>query len=231
MSKFEQREPESFELKKRRYFSNFALKHLSAFRLHKEQGLLPKTEGWSNVSEHCLLEAVAVDVVSEKLNLGQKERDRLVEAALLHDYFKRREIETMKARGETGLDIIKEVEVQSESVLISKGVDPEVVRMTGLVGAGSLEYFENNDTKLDEKILHYVDDITDNIQILPLRDRVEKVAKKYPDLDKTGSYKKQLSISESIQQELALRLGVIEPEKLPEYIVQQIEERVRNYLA
>src|SRR5258708_1755034 len=79
-------EEDKYEKKKQAFFTRFALKHLSAFKLHKEFGLLPKKEGWSNVSRHCLVEAVAIDVLSQELHLPEKDRNNLVQAAFLHDF-------------------------------------------------------------------------------------------------------------------------------------------------
>ena len=50
--------------------------------------MLNKAEGWRNVSEHCLLEAVTADILAEGLGLAEEEREQLVAGAILHDFFK-----------------------------------------------------------------------------------------------------------------------------------------------
>ena len=80
-----------------KYFSSFALRHLTQMRILRKGGVLGRGNAdWRNVSEHCLIEAVGADVLAEALSAKRK---ILVEAALLHDWYKRREVEAMKAGG------------------------------------------------------------------------------------------------------------------------------------
>lgn len=219
---------EEFKDKKRKYFSDFAMKHLGAFRIHKEQGLLLKKEGWRNVSEHCLVEAVAADCLGEGLNLPKESREKLVTGALLHDFYKRKEIELMRTSGKTSMDIVKEAEDKGTEYLNLKGIDPEVIKIINSVGASPVDYFETKEPTMEEKIMHYVDDITDGNDLAYLKDRLDRVAKRYPDVEKSV-YERMFKVSEKIEKEIADKLGLAEARELPIYIKRKIEERIKNY--
>ena len=73
-------------------------------RVAKTTGLFPKSEGWRNVVEHELVGAEAADVLAEALSLPKPERDNLYTAAILHDAYKRREIELAREKGASGFD-------------------------------------------------------------------------------------------------------------------------------
>ena len=218
---------ESYKKKKRAFFANFALKHLSAFRLHKEFGLLPKTEGWANVSRHCLVEAVAMDVLGRELRLSEKERSNLVQAALLHDFYKRKEIELMKKEGDSMATVV-EAEEGSNIILNERGTDPQIVLLTNSVGGAQIERMKKIETTLPEKIMFYIDNITDNDNIVGLKNRIANLPSRYPDIAKTGIYRRLLEVSEEIQGELAGKVGLDNPDALPEYIKTKIREAVES---
>lgn len=217
---------EEFNDKKRKYFSDFATKHLGAFRIHKEQGLLSKKEGWRNVSEHCLVEAVAADCLAEELQLPEDDKEKLVTGALLHDFYKRQEIELMSARGKTSMDVVREAEDKGTEYLNRKGIDPEVIKIINSVGASPVDYFETKEPTMEEKIMHYVDDITDGNDFTYLKDRLDRVAKRYPDVEKS-IYERMFKVSEKIEKEIADKLGLAEARELPMYIKRKIEERIK----
>ena len=91
----ENKDSDQQETKKTKFWTRRSLGAISQMRPNKEAGLFPKSEGWRNVVEHELVEAEAADILGEKLGLSLEERQNLRTAALLHDVFKRREIDEM----------------------------------------------------------------------------------------------------------------------------------------
>lgn len=227
MSERKEINPEDFQYKKTKYFSDFAMRHLSAFRIHKEHGLLPKKEGWRNVSEHCLVEAVAADCLAEGLQISVENRQKLVMGAMLHDFFKRREIELMNVRGKRSADIAKEAEDKGTEYLNLKKIDPEIIRIINSPGVPSLDYFETQDPTTEEKVMRYVDDITDGNDLVFLKGRMERVAKRYPDIEK-NIFERIFKVSEKIESEIADKLGLADARELPMYIKRKIEERIKS---
>ncbi|HTE48354.1 MAG TPA: hypothetical protein VK675_00405, partial [Candidatus Paceibacterota bacterium] len=178
---------EAYEKKKRAFFTNFALKHLSVFRLHKEFGLLPKTEGWANVSRHCLVEAVAMDVMAKEFELSDEDKNNLIHAALLHDFYKRKEIELFKEKGDSVENVIK-AEKESEEALIGRDISPRVVVLTSSIGVAAIDKMKRPDTTLEEKMMFYIDNITENDNIVNLKDKINALPARYPEIAQTGIY-------------------------------------------
>lgn len=90
-------------LEKTNFWAKRALNAISIMRDSRETGLFPKSEGWRNVIEHELVEAEAADVLGEMLGLLDKDRQNLRTAALIHDIFKRKEIEEYSKLGPGGV--------------------------------------------------------------------------------------------------------------------------------
>lgn len=155
-----------------RYFAKRASGSLSAMRANKGTGLFPKSEGWRNVVEHELVEAEASDVLAESLGLSQSDRDTLRVATLLHDSFKRREIEALK---ELSIKEYDESAKDQSEYIASLGYSSQVVELTKAVGHTSLpDFLANYDSiPLIKKIMHYVDDITKNNDIVLLDQRMD----------------------------------------------------------
>lgn len=113
--------------RKREFWARRAAGSISEMRRNKETGLFPKEEGWRNVVEYELVEAEAVDVLAEKLGLSTKDRKTLRTAALLHDVYKKKEIEKAQEEGASGFDL--SVGEQS-SWLKSLGYSDEIIKIT-----------------------------------------------------------------------------------------------------
>src|SRR3990167_8183654 len=135
----------------RSYFVKEGLRLRQAMKVHKKAGLWEKerdSEGrlkrteqgrlsdWANVSEHCLVEAARVDVLSDLLMLSPDIKKDLVTAAALHDFFKKREREIAKAGGGT-LSSYEEASRQSENILTEVGFSKQIVRLANSVGSTS----------------------------------------------------------------------------------------------
>ena len=106
----ERSEYDFFESQKKKYFSRFALQHMGEMRIFQKGGILGKEhENWRNVSEHCIFESVIGDILAEALGAN---RESVVSATLLHDWYKRREVEIMKDEGYSGHESAKKQEEQ-----------------------------------------------------------------------------------------------------------------------
>lgn len=217
-----------YATKRTKFFSDFAISHIGALRLHKDQGLFPKKEGWRNVVEHCLVEAVAADCLSEVLHLSERNRTILVAGALLHDFYKRKEIELMRESGQTSVMVVKQTEDSATQYLQSKGISSDIIKIVNSVGAANLEYFETESPTMEEKLMHYIDDITDGDSIVSLEDRIASAIKRYPDLD-ADIAQRMLAVSKKIESEVAEMIGLDDARELPNFIKGKIEERINNY--
>ncbi len=161
---------ETFEQRKTMYFSRFATRHLSEMRVLKKGGVLGRgNELWRNISEHCLSETVAADILAEALGA---DREKVAEATLLHDWFKRREVEAMKKLG--GAKGYEATAGEDERLLKEYGVPDEIVRLahSNLPENGDPEYLRRR--PLEEKIIHFVDIITDGSNWVDFRDKLQK---------------------------------------------------------
>src|SRR5689334_17188270 len=70
----------------------------SEFTLLKNEGRL--TGDWINIYNHCKLEGEVAVILSKLINLSESDSKILIKAAILHDWYKRTEIEQSQ-----GLDI------------------------------------------------------------------------------------------------------------------------------
>lgn len=222
------------KIKKTEFWARRALSAISEMRHNKETSLFPKSEGWRNVVEHELIEAEAVDVLGEKLGLSDEERKNLRTAALLHDVFKRKEIERARVRGPSAFE---EVAEEEKEWIKSLGYSSEIVELVGSVALPSFRDFnEKFDTiSTTRKIIHYVDDITLSSDIVTLEKRVSYVVDnpEYKELNESGKAvfgrlytDVQLEISKRIEAEFAPRLGVSNPSAIPAFIKDSINSRI-----
>jgi hypothetical protein len=162
--------PEAFDRAKTDYFYRLGLKTREALKLHKAEGLWERAADgereWGNVSEHCLVEAARAIEFAEIFGFNEELKADIVLAAVLHDVYKRRETEYVKANGITWDSFVYSDE-QSTKLLESAGFSPRVVRLASSVGFSSLEetkeILEKPDLKDDDVAylcMHYIDDFT-----------------------------------------------------------------------
>lgn len=220
-----------------RFWAARVLSAISEMRHGKKTGLLPKSEGWRNVLEHELVEAEAVDVLAEKLGVSEEDRKNLRTAALLHDVFKRKEIERAREEGASSFDSSAEDQV---NWIRSLGYSEDVVELVQSVAWTSLEEFSRDFDTIPtaRKIIHYVDDITLGNDIVPLDKRIKYIEEKpeYKDHNERGkaifdgrTYSEvQREISRKIEQEFAPKLGVSDPSTIPAFIKDCINSRIQQ---
>lgn len=169
-------ENQDFELKKRKFLSSFALAHMSAFRLHYKKGeTLGKREGvWRSVSEHCLVEGVFADILAEELGLSTEERVKVVQAALLHDWFKKHEATAQRAalsRGQLTSEVMNAIKENDKKGLEDFGVPEDVIKLAG----ANIPQSEEGPSSLPEKIVWYVDAMMMDTNPVSIQDRFDKL--------------------------------------------------------
>jgi len=229
--------PEQFsaesETKKARYFSDFALYYPIEMRQLQRGGLLGKeNERWRNVAEHCLTEAVGADILAE--HLGAK-RDIVVKAALLHDWYKRYEIETVQKKGVSGYQSAAEV---GDNLLRANNISEEIIRLAHANIPSSEEKKVNKKRTLEEKIMHYIDIITHETEFIPVAERVARAATKPSYIQLSDSFRKtyhgknlfevQVETGEDEQAEFEQRLGLVKG-GLISFIKGEFEKRIETH--
>ncbi len=205
----------------KRYKANYPI----VFRLFKEYGLLPESEGWANIVRHCLLEAAAIEVVVIRLNFSKKDRDKLVLAGLVHDFYKRRELELIKEEGDSTATLEK-AELISAKILLKNKIDPEIVKITDAIGITKLDRIKDPSCTLSEKIMFYIDSITKHDELVSLGEKVAELPSRYPDIAKTGIYPVYLKVAQGVEAELAAEIGLEDPSELPAHIKDRIFEDI-----
>lgn len=229
-----------------RYWSGQAIKHLPEMRLAKETGLFPKKEGWRNVVEHELVEAEAADVLAEVLNLSSTDRQNVYTACSVHDLEKRRETELIRKVGPSGYELSQQ---EQADLLRSRGYSEEVIKLTQSVGGMFLPAMLKNskspkleikdDLSLPTMIVHYVDDITLNNDIVPLRERIDYLESnpRYKEANEQGralfggrTYTQvEWEVGRLLEEKLAQMLGVKPSSRLPNFIKTKIQERIEAH--
>lgn len=131
---------------KTRYFSSVALRNLSSARmLWAGEALGKNREGldiWRNVSEHCLVQTAACDILAQELNLPDSSKRNLGLAAMAHDWDKKyqstglRKINQQIASGEVTeeggklrYDFFEESERHSIKGMEDKGIPEDIIRI------------------------------------------------------------------------------------------------------
>ena len=204
-----------------KFTKRYKTKYPIAFRLFREYGLLPESEGWTNIVRHCLIEAAAMEVIADELNLSTKDKDKLVLAGLVHDFYKRQELELIIKEGDSTTSLEK-AEEESAQILLRHKIDPDVVKITDAIGITKLDRIKDPSCTLSEKIMFYIDSITKHDEIVSLEDKVAELPSRYPDIAKTGIYPVYLKVAQGVEAELAAKMGLENPAGLPSYIKQRV---------
>jgi len=221
-------------LAKTKYFSDFALKHFGKMKILKKGGILGKeNKDWRNISEHCLVEAVGADILAEYLGA---DREEVVEAVLLHDWYKRREIEEMQKKDgskEHQDSLIKDI-----NFLRQYGIDERIIKIShsNIPEIADLEYLKSR--PLEEKIMHFIDMITSDSNFMDFNERMAIARKKEITIDVSESYRDKyggkslielqtevvLTEQKEFEKSLNLQQGA-----LINFIKEKLEERINNF--
>ena len=101
------------------------------FELLRTQGLL--IDEWRNVYDHCKMEGIIAMILTVMLELSEKDSDILIRAAILHDWYKRKERES------------QDYNVDYSKVELKKlGIKPTIIQVAHSVGHTSLKKIENS---------------------------------------------------------------------------------------
>jgi len=164
---------ESFDQQKRQYFIRIGLQLRQTLKLHKQEGLWDRNaqgeRDWVNASKHCIVEAARSKVLANKFGLSLEMGEKLIAAAALHDFYKRKEIEAMRRPDKSVWGSSQEAAQQSDVIMKAAGFDDETIRLAESVGHLSLK--ETEEILVKENLaegdiaflmLHYIDDYTHN---------------------------------------------------------------------
>lgn len=122
--------------------------------------------------------------------------------------------------------------------LRKKGYSEEVIELTNSVAVTSLPRFRQDygSVTLPEKIIHYIDDITKDSELVQLDERMDAVElnPKYAEFNEEGrkrfdgltAFEAQREMSKRIEREFAEVLNLVDPTILPFLIRATIDERI-----
>lgn len=165
-----------FEGERGSYFRRLVKTVPSALALHNDPGRLwDKDEsghGWANVTIHCLIEAARVKILASKLDLSDVLIEDVVNAAILHDFYKRFEIKAIQEdmqRGGSGRAGALRANKEADEHLRRAGFRERVIRLANAVG-GQPEVLLEVRRILDQErfspddlaflVMHYIDNYT-----------------------------------------------------------------------
>jgi HD superfamily phosphodiesterase len=220
------------------YLEHFARGLLPYSHALFEGGILEENDAsWSNVFFHCLTVALATDILVEALNQhGQNlDRDSLKIAAFLHDAYKRREVEKMNGQPKD-IAILYKTDSESKGWLKKMGYPSNVIeQLDGIGNNVAKKIYFGEITDLGKRVLHYVDDVTREDQIVTMEERYRSLEdnSKYAAQNEWSKrifrgltlYQAKRVINKKTQEEIANLIGLKNPESLPEWINGQIEAR------
>lgn len=135
---------------------------------------------WNNCFFHCLKAALVTEIIATEMNNKLDRKDMLdVEslkiAAFLHDSYKKVEVEKMKKNGHDKL-IMYKTDEDSKNWLKKLGYGKKIVDLQeGFGNNAAKRIFENKIKRFDLRILHYVDDIIQDDQIVGLEKRLSSL--------------------------------------------------------
>ncbi|PIR92514.1 hypothetical protein COU01_01510 [Candidatus Falkowbacteria bacterium CG10_big_fil_rev_8_21_14_0_10_44_15] len=166
------------------------------------------TKDWINVTEHCLVTAAAVEAIANGIKLSEEETSKVIKTALIHDWDKR----LPKKSG----DFTDNEKTQANELLKKTQVDPTLLQATDPSFSPRCVLDEYTPS-LSEKLIFYVDTITEESDIKPFQERLAQAKKRWPALgqnaelnakiaDKLGAGKTYwdavLKVTNAIQEEI-----------------------------
>lgn len=167
--------PRTFESKKREYFQNLALQNYSVFKSHAKEGLWVKTSDgkrdWGNMSEHCLVEVARVGVIADILNFSDGTKQKLQQAAALHDIGKKRQKDLVAKVG-LSFESFDKAAIELQAFISELGFDKDIAEIAGACGHEPLlatilpilekPEAERNEVEIAQLVMFYVDNYTIN---------------------------------------------------------------------
>jgi hypothetical protein len=131
---------------------------------------------WMNVIAHQVSTAVLARRIALRLIPQVVITDNIVEAALVHDFYKRREWETVQEAKSAGVDWAeanRAAELASGQVLEALGFEKEVVFLAGSTGDLGLEIMLSGNATVGQKIIFYADSCVSGSKIVGYKKRFD----------------------------------------------------------
>jgi hypothetical protein len=163
-----------FKARTTTFFDGMKQQLVPAMELHKANGLWDSEDDWSNVTEHCLLQAARVEVIADWVGLPEDVTEDLMLAAAVHDAYKKEEIRMLR-EGDYSLESYDQAQLEAEAQLREQGFSNRVIEIAKSVAHESTpdmwEIIEQanrsgldslTDLQKGKLIMHYSDDYTTN---------------------------------------------------------------------
>ena len=167
------------------YFYNFILKYKKEAKILIKGGVLGKgNEGWHNVAKHCIAVAIGANILAELLGA---DRDKIVKGCLLHDWYKRNEVKIMnKLGGQKGYE---QSNKEDKKLLQKYGVPRDIIKIAhaNVVETADLKHLKKR--SIEEKMMHYIDMITSEVEFVGYKKRLIKVLQKKRNVEFSESFR------------------------------------------
>lgn len=189
-----------------------------------------KNRDWRNIAEHCLAEAVGADILAEHLGA---DREKVTRASLVHDWYKRKEIESMRLVG--GAQGYLETSEEDIRLLTEYGVPEDIIQLAhaNIPQSAELDYIKNRSR--EEKIVHFIDMITDGSRFVEHDERLKIVVQKKHNIDFSELFRRRYNGKSlfELQQEVTIQekrefeqtIGLATNSLIP-FIVNKLKERI-----
>jgi hypothetical protein len=184
-------------------------------------------EDWANVARHCLIQAMAAEVIADLLGLDAQIKRRLASVALVHDWRKRLDLRPHD---------FSEAEIRGVAELEGE-VKPDEDLMNATT-AGFLVRVLNGEATFLELIQFYLDDITKNDTIVPFEERIADSAARtpVPDADVSSKLPRpfwdvERDVGHQVERMLfailkARQIEIENPPEIPGLILAEISKRI-----
>lgn len=212
---------------------NIELEFAPEFYILLKYGQL--TDSWHNIYRHCKVCGTAGYVLGNILNLEDKQIKDITSALILHDWYKRFEVEAAWAIGATGFD---DSILESKKLLSAYGISDNLVELAHCVGHSSLKEIKDS-MDINKRIVHLIDSMISGEEIVGVSKRVEGLEgqSKYKELNESGRaihhgrtfFEVQREVGEGIFNELSKSVS-LSPDQLLGAIkdgVQKVNEHSR----
>ena len=182
---------------------------------------------WANVRRHCLIQAMAAEVMADLLGLEEQIKRRLASVAVAHDWKKRLDLcpsDFSKDENDRAIELERKANLDKE---LMDALTPQFLLRV-----------RNRKAMFLQLVQFYLDDITQNDQIVPFDDRVAEAEKRIPDPEPavTGKLNQRYwdverEVGHQVERMLfeilkARHVPVASAKKIPELILAEIKQRI-----
>lgn len=255
--------PISAEIKKEQdYFAWFALAHHSALVPHYKRGEVlgkKKVEPWiAKTTPHCLVAGAYADILIDTLaetglpeyQLTQTDKKTVVDAAILHDWRKKKEVQTIDAARRActlTYETLEEIKSADAAELQEMGFNENIIALTGANVSDS----EMGPTTFPEQTIWYVDAMLSLTDAVPIAERFANLDRGWtgeredpdraarskafsklfaPKYNGAPLFEVQRSIACRLDAQFATALGLdTDPSQFPLFLKGKLQERISNF--